>query len=225
MLSLPFYIFYILISFCGPFFLFSDRFKLISFLSLILCAQFNVTTFFKLGITISFFEINLILCVIIILMTTPTIFKNIIILKMDKVLIFLILFSFLSILIALFRIEFKNLIPFSYSNENPLLRSLMSLNKVIFYFPFLIIVRTYFSKHFKILELKNYFLIGLILSGILPALSIIIQFLGLDFIIIKNNPSFAEEFRLINFMYGERPFGLTNEASFFSYQLFFSFIF
>jgi hypothetical protein len=72
--------------------------------------------------------------------------------------------------------------------------------------------------------LRKHFFLGLIFSGIFPAVAVIIQFFSLDFYILKNNPSFAENFRILNFFEGERPLGLTNEASFFTYQLFFSFI-
>ncbi|WP_341782608.1 hypothetical protein, partial [Ectopseudomonas mendocina] len=59
------------------------------------------------------------------------------------------------------------------------------------------------------------------LSGVLPVVAIFIQFSHIGFIIIHNNPSFAETFRIENYV-AARPVGLTNEASFFVYQLLFS---
>jgi hypothetical protein len=209
---------------CGPFFLLSKKYKLLSLMSLIFCAQFNVTSFLKVGITISFFELNLILSVLILLISSPKIIKEIVFLKVDYILFFLLFFSFISIAIAQVRIALGNLIPVSLSGETPLFRSLMSLNKIIVYFPFLLIIRTYLLKHFNSVVLKENFFLFLFLSGILPSLAIIIQFFNLSFFIIKNNPSFAEAFHIVDFYNGERPIGLTNEASFFVYQLFFSFI-
>ncbi|WP_187666198.1 O-antigen ligase [Pedobacter sp. N36a] len=58
-------------------------------------------------------------------------------------------------------------------------------------------------------------------SGVLPVIAVLIQSLGLGFLLIHNNPSFSETFRLENYI-NARPVGLTNEASFFVYQLFFS---
>ncbi len=224
MLSIPFYLFYIFLAFCTPFFLISKKYRLLSLLGLIFTAQFNVTSFLKIGMTISFFEISLFLNVLIIIISWPKIIKKIVILKIDYVLILFLFFSLLSVFVAQIRISLGYLIPVSLSGEIPVFRSLMSLNKIIVYFPCLLIIRTYLLKQFNSVVLKENFFIFLFLSGILPALAIIIQFFNLSFFIIKNNPSFAEAFHIVDFYNGERPIGLTNEASFFVYQLFFSFI-
>lgn len=224
MLSIPFYIFYSFLAYVGPFFIFSKRFKIFSFLSLIICSQFNVTSFFKFGVTFSFFEINLCLFLILVLLTQDSLFRKIFIFKIDMIVLIFLIISILSIIISQFRLYFGDLVPFSINNEIPFIRSLMSLNKIIFYVPLLIIVRAYLIKNFEMSFIKHYFFLGLVLAGILPSIAVIIQFFSLDFFIIKNNISFAENFRVINFIDGDRPLGLTNEASFFSYQLFFSFI-
>lgn len=223
MLSIPFYLFYIFLAFCTPFFLVSKKYRFLSLLGLIFTAQFNVTCFLKIGMTISFFEISLFLNVLIILISSPTIIKKIVILKIDYVMILLLLFSLLSIFVAQIRISLGNLMPVSLAGEIPMFRSLMSLNKIIVFYPCFLIIRTFFLTVFKAEELKRYFLLFLLYSGILPCLSVLIQFMGIGFYVIKNNPSFSEIFHIVDF-FVERPIGLTNEASFFVYQLFFPFV-
>jgi hypothetical protein len=96
----------------------------------------------------------------------------------------------------------------------------MSLNRFFLYLPCLFLIRNYLLQYYEVKEIKDIFFKYLALSGIPPSLAVIIQYFNIGFILIHNNPSFAETFHIINYI-GVRPVGLTNEASFFAYMLFF----
>lgn len=223
MISIVFYFFYILLLLSVPFILFGKKNYLILFV-LILCAQFNVTSFFKLGITFSFFEVALFTSVFFVLVFKSSIIKRIRYNNIDRVFFLFLLISFLSIIIASIRISIRDLIPsFDYLDTPPLLRSIMSLNKVIIFVPMLIVIRTFLNQYWSSSFLNERLLVFFIYAGILPCCAVLLQFLGIGFDLIHNNPSFGQDFEIINYIV-DRPVGLTNEASFFVYQLFFSFV-
>jgi hypothetical protein len=114
-----------------------------------------------------------------------------------------------------------DLSPSKEYDLSPVARSLMSLNKIIVFLPLFIIVRSLLASQIQANELRQQFLLILALSGIIPSLAVILQSMPLNFVLIHNNPSFAETFRLEVFNSNTRPSGLSNEASFFAYQLFF----
>ncbi|WP_157836766.1 O-antigen ligase family protein [Sphingobacterium deserti] len=207
----------------APAVVFGKRSYLILFV-LMMCAQFNVTSFFKAGITVSFFEIALLLSSLPILLYSKSFLGSVRFTAADKVFFAFLIFSGLSVVIAVIRIGIGNLVPsFEYLDTNPILRSFMSLNKVILFVPLLIVLRNYLLTKWDSAFLNQKFLIYLAYSGILPAFAVLIQFLGVGFFLIHNNPSFGEDFKIVDY-YVDRPVGLTNEASFFVYQLFFSFV-
>ena len=123
--------------------------------------------------------------------------------------------------IAFIRVYIGNLVPNTDIAPVFYLRSIMSLNKFLVYFPCFYVIRAFICKFSTLKESMTFFLKGMSLSGIIPVLAVLIQFFQLGFLLIHNNPSFSETFRVENYT-GTRPVGLTNEASFFVYQLFFS---
>lgn len=221
MLSLIFYIFYISLFFVTFYFCIKCPIKLIY--PLIFSSQFNVTSFFKFGMTFSFFEINLFISIFTILFFYS---KEIVIkykikfTESDKIFSLFLLISIISIFIGIIRVLLNNLSPDKYIVTPFYLRSFMSLNKIFIYLPFLIFLRTKLLNLYSNNILQNTFLKALAISGILPALAAILQFSNIGFYLIHNNPSFSESFRIEDY-HGVRIVGLTNEASFFVYQLFF----
>lgn len=191
--------------------------------TLLISSQFNVTSFFKAGITVSFFEINLFICLFLFTFKTLLQSKN---LKarpniIDKIFILFSSICFISIGIAALRVGVGDLVPDSKIPMNFALRSLMSLNKLFVFIPILIFLRSYLERRYPVKVIQDVFLRALVYSGVLPMLAAVIQFSAIGFYLIHNNPSFAEEFHVENYV-GQRIVGLTNEASFYVYQLFFS---
>ena len=202
---------------------FSWRKPLYILYPLLISSQFNVTSFVKIGITISFFEVNLLICLAILLYNT---LKNrahsgLNFIASDKVFLLFLVCSFLSIGVAALRVGLGDLIPDGKIETNFLARSLMSLNKFFVFIPALFFIRHFLAKRYPSEEIQKTFTKALVYAGILPMLATFIQFSGIGFYLIHNNPSFAEAFHVENYI-GQRIVGLTNEASFYVYQLFFS---
>lgn len=186
-----------------------------SLIPLLFYPHFNVTCFFKVGITVSFFELYAILFFVLILLS-----KSRIKLKancIDRFFITFLFLSLISLVIAIFRIYVYSDLSPHYILDSPILRGIMSLNRFII-FPFiLIVIRTFYEA--KGFDLRYYFIKYLAYSGFLPALAAIIQTTPIEFQLLFNNPSFGMN---LGWSPVERPLGLTNEASFLSYMLFFS---
>lgn len=203
--------------------IFSWRKPIYVLFSLLISSQFNVTSFFKLGITVSFFEVNLFICFAILLYKrlaqsnqfrfslNPT----------DKVFLLFLFCALFSIGIAILRVGMGDLMPDVKIETNFIARSFMSLNKLFVFIPTLILIRTILVERYLSSQIQVVFIKALVYSGILPMLATFIQFSGIGFYLIHNNPSFAEVFHIENYV-GQRIVGLTNEASFYVYQLFFS---
>ena len=223
MFSIFFYIFYFLLCLSSLYFV--NKYRVFLLFPLLFTAQFNVTSFLKVGVTISFFEVNLILTTLGILIIQSirkvNLLKKIYLQKQDLIWALFLGLSLLSIIVAITRVNLGNLKPDIEFVPTYYVRSIMSLNKLFFYFPCFYIIRSYLMEFYSAEEIKVYFLKAMALSGFLPALAVVIQFLGIGFTLLHNNPSFAETFRLQDYS-GARPVGLTNEASFFVYQLFFA---
>ena len=223
MLSYFYYLFYFLLCFSSLYFINKQRIFLLY--PLLFTAQFNVTCFLKAGVTISFFELNLIFTTVGILVLKSVkgvpFFDKIFFKKQDKAWLMFLVFCFLSIFISILRVNLSDLKPDPDFEPAYYIRGIMSLNKFFFYFPCFYIIRSYLLESCGNQELKSFFIKAMGWSGLLPALAVLIQFSGIGFILIHNNPSFAEIFRVETYT-GARPVGLTNEASFFVYQLFFS---
>lgn len=193
-------------------------------LVLLFSAQFNVTCLLKLGVTFSFFEVALLLSALFsfMLMIRRHGFK-VTFFKTDSIYAYFLIFSFLSIGIAFIRLLCGNLPVVSEYGLFPLIRSLMSLNKPIFYL-LIFIVRQDFIETFSLEECRRFFINYLAFSGVIPAIVVFLQFLSVGFVVIHNNPSYAENAVRIVVYNGVRVVGLANEAANFCYGLFFSYI-
>lgn len=189
------------------------RYSLLPFL---FYPHFNVTCFLKVGITISFFELYAFVFFFLVLIHKPQIVYKIN--YIDRFFLLFLLFSLLSILVAIFRIYIvEDLTPSFYFNTSPILRGLMSLNRFIVYPIILMGIRSFYeSKNF---DVNSYFLKYLAYSGLFPAIASLLQAAHVDFQLLFNNPSFNMDIGWSNV---GRPLGLTNEASFFCFMIFFS---
>ena len=225
MLSYLFYAIYFLFCLSSIYLVF--RYKILLLYPLIFTSHFNVTTFFKIGVSFSFFEINLIIVSITILiyhiLNQTNLYKGIKFIKQDYIWLYFIIFSLISIFIACVRVLLNNLYPNPDIGTTFFFRSLMSLNKLFFYLPCFYIIRVHLLYFFSIEKIRKVVLLSIGLSGILPVLATVLQISQIGFSLLHNNPSFAETYRIDHYI-GSRPVGLTNEASFFVYQLFFSFL-
>lgn len=191
--------------------------------TLLISSHFNVTSFFKFGLTFSFFEINLLICTVIFVyihLIKPIHIKGNLI-SSDRIFILFLLLSFFSIGIGIIRVGAGDLVPDNKIPTYFLARSFMSLNKLFVFLPALIFIRKFLLIRYDDGKVRMVFIKALVISGILPMLATLIQFLGIGFYLVHNNPSFAEVFRIENYT-GQRIVGLSNEASFYVYQLFFS---
>lgn len=222
MISYIFYIFFIICIITTPFFIVYKKLNQYLIFNLIVCAQFNATIFFKAGLTFSFFEIVLFLASFTLVFSKLKIIKSVRLNYIDYIFTGFLFFCLLSVFFAEIRITLGNLVTSGFLTDAPFFRSLMSLNKVFVFVPLLIFIRSYLLKNFDRTTLNNKFIFFLAVSGIFPALATLIQFSGIGFDLIHNNPSFAETFKIIHYKI-ERPVGLTNEASFMVFQLFFPF--
>lgn len=174
-------------------------------------ATFDVTSFVKIGMTISFFELGLIA------LLARSAFLKIRLLKLDhkeQLVIYFIILAGVSVLIAQIRVGLDWLRP-DHTALELIARSFMSNGKLVFY----VVCLSVLSRIYQVSQ-KD-FIKGVALGSAPAAVAVILQYAGLGLILIHNNPSFAEVFRVETYA-GQRPVGLTNEASFFSYQLAFS---
>lgn len=223
MLSIVFYLIYFVL--CLSSIYFTNQHRIYILIPLIFTAQFNVTSFLKIGVTISFFELNLIIVVLSILITQTVkglgINNMIRFKKQDRVWGIFLLICLLYIPISMLRVNLGNLHPDPDFKPVYYVRGLMSLNKFFFYFPCFYIIRSYLMQFYSELDLKLEFIKAMAWSGLLPVLAVFVQYFALGSVLLHNNPSFAEIYRLQLYA-GARPVGLTNEASFFVFQLFFS---
>lgn len=194
-------------------------------MTLIFCAQFNVTCILKLGVTFSFFEISLLTTFI--LITLDAFYNHRTLLwhvsYIDRVFVLFLALSFISIGIAFLRRILGNL-PLSVEYPTPpILRSIMSLNKPLYYL-LLIPVGNFLIKNNSLGYNNEKFLKYLAYSGIIPSIMVVIQWLALGAFIIHNNPSYSENDLRVAYYYGERAVGLSNEAAGHCFELFFCFI-
>lgn len=223
MVGIIFYILYFLLIFSTVYF-FKQKSVYVIY-PLIITSQFNVTSFLKLGITISYFEANLFLLTFLVLFfyikDIHRFFGDIKLYASDGIWISFLIFGIISLFIGLLRVFFDDLHPDPYISPSPIIRGFMSLNKIFVFLPLFFIIRKYLIDNFSLQEINRHFIKAMVLAGVLPCLAVIVQFSGIGFNLIHNNPSFSETFRIEDYL-GARPAGLTNEASFFVYQLFFS---
>lgn len=175
-------------------------------------ATFDVTTILKIGLTINFFEIAIIILLLRALLTNPNITK---LDQKEKNVIYFLMLGIIVFVIAQFRIFFEDL-ETTYQFDDLLFRTVKSNSKLIFYS-----FSLYFISRVFPVSQKN-FIIGVALGGIPMAIASLIQALGLGMILIHNNPSFGEILRIESYD-GGRPVGLSNESSFYVFQLTFSF--
>ena len=184
------------------------------FAALFFLATFDVTIIAKAGLTVGFFELGLILLFLkqLKMGNMKLCFQG-----KDKIYLSFLLFSFISIIIANVRLAIGDL-SVKENELLPFLRSFMSLGKYIFYFVTIIFIRDHLAINNK------EFMYGIALGGLPAAIAVILQALPFfNFILIHNNPSLMEPILRIAEYSGElRPVGLTNEASFFAYQISFS---
>lgn len=220
-ISIFFYIFYLILSFIVPLLSLKKVNATSLLISLIFTAQFSVTAFLKVGMTVGFMEVALFLTFIVLIIKLPL--KSIRFTAADKVFLVFIVFSLLSVFIAYARVFFQDLNPSKEYDLSPTLRSIMSLNKIIVFLPLFIIIRSLISSQIELKDLQKQFLLILAFSGIVPSLAVVFESLNIGFLLIHNNPSFSETFRIEVFN-GARASGLSNEASFFGYQLFFCYM-
>lgn len=218
------YLFYFILIVAIPIFFQRKKYKYI-LLSLIFTAQFNVTCILKLGVTFSFFEVALIevflvLCIDRLLYGRKLNWRAN---PISEIFIWFIIFSIISMCIAFLRITLGDLPESKEYTTPPLLRSIMSLNKPIFYL-LIIPIGNYLIDKIEYSQYRKYFIKYLALSGIIPAIAVILQWLAIGFIVIHNNPSYSENTLRIVQYYGTRPVGLSNEASIHCFELFFSLI-
>lgn len=218
MLGIIFYILFTSLFFMTFYFAIKKPINIIY--TLLVASQFNVTSFFKFGLTFSFFEVNLIICLFIFGYFSLEKSTKISLIYTDRIFLYFLLFSFISIAVALLRVGTGDLNPDNKFPVHFLSRSFMSLNKLFIFLPCLILIREFLRKRYSMDDMQVVFIKALVISGILPMVATIIQFSGIGFYLIHNNPSFAEVYRLENYT-GQRIVGLSNEASFFVYQLFF----
>lgn len=222
--SILVYTFYFLLIALIPIFYSSYKLKKYVLLVLLFSAQFNVTCLLKLGVTFSFFEVALVLSALFsfMLLLRRHSFK-ILFFNADSIYAYFLIFSIVSICIAFIRLLCGNLPVTSEYGLFPLIRSLMSLNKPIFYL-LIFIVRQDFIETFSLNDYRGLFIKYLAFSGIIPAVVVLLQFLSIGFVVIHNNPSYAENAVRIVVYNGVRVVGLANEAANFCYGLFFSYI-
>ena len=203
-----------------PFFFHKKKAGAILFV-LIFTAQFNVTCLIKLGITFSFFEVALLITSILIFI--EQVYKkcwSCRISNVDIVFFLFLIFSFISVCVAFCRLLFGDLQLTSEYSTIPGVRSIMSLNKPLFYL-LIIPVRNYISSQLSYDIYKEKFLKYLTYSGIIPSIAVVLQYLSIGFVVVHNNPSYSENvFKVVSYV-GLRPVGLSNEAAGHCYELFF----
>lgn len=216
MIGVFFYLIYFLLLIFPLYFLNNRKYIHLSIMPLLFFPHFNVTCFLKLGITFSYFEIYL--CFLVFFMFVSGIKFKVLLIKSDYIYILLLLISLVSIIVAQIRIfMIQDLDPSIVFPIPPFYRSLMSLNKMIFY-PFLLIyIRNYYEN--KDVNINYYFIKYLAYSGVVPAIAAIFQISPINFKLFFNNPSFSMD---LGWSSVERIVGLTNEASFFAFLIFFS---
>ena len=132
--SVIIYFFYIVLILLNPIFFHRKRYDLV-LMALIFSVQLNVTCIIKAGITFSFFEISLLETFTIIYLESRFCHKTISwrINKIDYIFVVFLFFSFISMCVAFLRLLYGDL-PFSSEYPvPPMIRSLMSLNKPLFY--------------------------------------------------------------------------------------------
>lgn len=196
----------------------SGKYIKYSLLPLCFYPHFNVTCFIKIGLSISFFEFYLLTFAFLVLIVKTK--QRLLMTPIDKIFFLFLIISIISIVIAQLRIYiFQDLHPSIHLDETPIVRSLKSLNRLFVYPIPLMLIRNYFIQGKVDISfcIKKY----LAYSAILPSIATLLQVLGVNFMLLFNNPSYSAD---LGWMIVTRPLGLTNEASFFAYMTFFSFI-
>ncbi len=222
--SVIIYFFYIVLILLIPIFFHRKRYDLV-LMALIFSVQLNVTCIIKAGITFSFFEISLLETFTIIYLESRFCHKTISwrINKIDYIFVVFLFFSFISMCVAFLRLLYGDL-PFSSEYPvPPMIRSLMSLNKPLFYL-LLIPVGNYILNKIDTSHCQSLFIKYLAFSGVLPAVAVVLQWMAIGFVVIHNNPSYSENALRITEYIGIRPVGLSNEAAGHCFELFFAYI-
>jgi hypothetical protein len=167
--------------------------------------SFNIA---KIGITINFFEVAIIILFI------KSFRIEYLAKKLSIIEIFLLkclLITVAAILIAQMRILFFDLYS-EYSNYDVFTRSIFSNSKLLFFFFCFFFIRRRYNIS------NRDFVTGVVYGALPTCIFSILQALGVGVLLIHNNPSFGE-FNRIEIYDGQRPVGLTNEASFYVFQL------
>lgn len=217
-MSILFYLIYSILFFLvfTPFIL-KGRYMHLSMLPLLFFPHFNVTCFLKMGLTISFFEIYLLVFFAFTLLA-----RNSYMIRIDtaaKIFGLFLSLSLLSILVAQIRIGVGNLQPSLDYLENPAVRSFMSLNKMFVFIPILLAIKRFYIE--RKVNIPYYFKKYLAYSGVFPSIAVVLQYFNSSFMLLFNNPSFSET---RGWDVVSRPCGLSNEASFYAILCFFSFM-
>ena len=176
-------------------------------------ATFDVTCFIKFGMTISYFESALLLLLI------RSVFLKVRLIALDRkecLAIYFLALCVLSVIISQLRFIFNDLQSDASSIEM-VARSIQSNGKLIFY----VFILSILSRVYRISSID--FIKGVAIGAIPAAIAVILQYAGVGLILIHNNPSFGMGFNIQTYT-GQRPAGLTNEASFYAYQVAFSII-
>lgn len=189
----------------------------LSMLPLLFFPHFNVTCFLKMGLTISFFEVYLL-----VFFAFTFLARNSYTMRIDtaaKIFGLFLSLSLLSIVIAQIRMGVGNLQPSFDYLENPAVRSFMSLNKMFVFIPVLLTIKRFYIE--RKINIPYYFKKYLAYSGVFPSIAVVFQYFNSSFMLLFNNPSFSETrgWDVVG-----RPCGLTNEASFYAILCFFSFM-
>lgn len=222
--SIALYGFYAILLVAIPYLFYKKKYSYL-LMALLFSAQFNVTCIIKAGVTFTFFELSL-LSIFICILTEKIANHKSLNWKaslIDKVFLLFLGFSFISICIAFIRLLIGNLPSTEEYPFPPLFRSIMSLNKPLFYL-LLIPVGNYLNQKKAFGVNNDNFFKYLVYSGIIPSLAVVIQWLAIGSFIIHNNPSFSENEVRITYYFGERAVGLSNEAASHCFVLFFCLI-
>lgn len=220
MVGFLFYILYVLIIVWGvsPFVFPAENCFHRTLLPLTFLPHFNVTCFLKIGLTVSFLELYVFLVLLCIAGCKMKIRFRVG--DIDRMFFLLLGFSVLSLVISIFRIYLVgDLSPDMWLESNPFLRGLMSLNKLVFYPIAFLIIRNFLVE--RKIKLNPLFKKYTALAGILPMLAVFFQMTALPFSLYFNNPSFSTD---LGWWVSPRPLGLTNEASFYSFQITFAIV-
>lgn len=189
------------------------RSKLLIISTLFFLSTFDATTLFKFGLTINFYEI------LVFILFLKSINLKYLSYPISKIELNILVYSILALIVMLavqLRIFFGDLIYNGDSNDL-IIRTFKTHSKLIYFF----VACFFISRKFKFTD--NQYILGVVYGGLPASIFAIIQSVDLPIgmYMIHNNPSYGEDFRFEYYL-GGRPVGLSNEASFYVYQLSFS---